>query len=334
MGASRGTDRPLNAPSASRQISFHQLLVAARKTWLKDALARSLRRVDPDVLRQQLAELAPPDARQTLAAAGIRDEYVFPAPVVLEAEPALVGYYRLLLGVPRKGFYTSETGMAAFKSMEESGRLTDRQRGRLAEFCAAMGKELANLVRQISPQVTRRDIDELPLLTLGSMLQGANNVRIGEEAKRNVFVLVREIVKEHIAEETADRLTLRNAAGRLVVVSFGADPDICVNEEFGGRMRARVAIEIKGGTDASNAHNRAGEAEKAHQKARKRDFRDFWTIIAKKNLDMRTLSQESPTTTSWFDVAQILGRTGPDWEDFRSRLAGELGIPLGPAVKA
>ena len=34
----------------------------------------------------------------------------------------LVGYYRLLLGVPQKTFYASGTGMSQFKSMEEDGR--------------------------------------------------------------------------------------------------------------------------------------------------------------------------------------------------------------------
>ena len=78
----------------------------------------------------------------------------------------------------------------------------------------------------------------------------------------------------------------------------------------------------------SNAHNRAGEAEKSHQKAKRKDFRDFWTLIGKKGLDMAKLAHESPTTTSWFDVAQVLAREGADWDVFRSRLSGEIGIPL------
>lgn len=87
-------------------------------------------------------------------------------------------------------------------------------------------------------------------------------------------------------------------------------------------------IEIKGGTDISNAHNRAGEAEKSHQKAKQQGFRDFWTLISKSGLSMDKLMQESPATNSWFDVAQVLARDGDDWKDFRSRFAGEAGIPL------
>jgi hypothetical protein len=124
------------------------------------------------------------------------------------------------------------------------------------------------------------------------------------------------------------RLTLRNASSRKVVTALASDPDVCLQEEFDGRLRNKVAIEIKGGTDKSNAHNRAGEAEKSHQKARREGFRDFWTLIAKKGLDLSKLRNESPTTNSWFNVAQVLGRKGEDWEEFRSRLAGEVGIPL------
>lgn len=34
-----------------------------------------------------------------LAANSIRDEYGYPTPIVLEAKPTLVGYYRLLNGL-------------------------------------------------------------------------------------------------------------------------------------------------------------------------------------------------------------------------------------------
>jgi hypothetical protein len=54
-------------------------------------------------------------------------------------------------------------------------------------------------------------------------------------------------------------------------------------------------------------------------------------VIATKGLDMGVLESESPTTNSWFDVAQVLGRAGAGWIDFRSRIAGDVGIPFrGP----
>src|SRR5437879_5941634 len=187
------TDRSISVPDPSRQVRFHQLLVAARKTWLMDALADALSRIDPVALKQQLVEHVPADAQRMLAAAGIRDEHVFPVPLILETAPTLVGYYRLLLGVPQKSFYASGTGLGMFKSMEMRGALTSRQQSALSDFCRAMCPALAELVRQLSPTVTPRDVQELPLLTLGSFFQGANNVLIGKQATADVFLSIKEI---------------------------------------------------------------------------------------------------------------------------------------------
>jgi len=305
------------------------LLVAARKTWLLDALRSALSQVDPELLKEQIIEYVPLDAQQILAAAGIRDEHVFPTPVVLKTAPTLVGYYRLLLGAPQKSFYGDSTRLAKFKSMEVRGIVNDRQRSNLPAFCKAMSKELAELVRQMSPTITFRDVTELPLLTIGSQFQGGNNVLIGKRAIVDVFLSIRAVLREHITADKEKTLTVTNSAGRKVFIVIGSDPDVRIEEEIGGKIQKRVAIEIKGGTDRSNAHNRAGEAEKSHQKAKGQGFRDFWTIIAKKGLSIAKLQRESPTTNSWFDTAQVLAREGDDWQEFKNRLAGHVGIPLG-----
>jgi len=57
-------------PDASRQIAFHQLLVSKRKTWLMDALAEALGRVEPGQLKEQLVEFVPADAQQIIATTG------------------------------------------------------------------------------------------------------------------------------------------------------------------------------------------------------------------------------------------------------------------------
>jgi XcyI restriction endonuclease len=91
-------------------------------------------------------------------------------------------------------------------------------------------------------------------------------------------------VKDYIGKREDRKLMVRNASNRMVVIALASDPDVCIQEEFAGNLRNKVAIEIKGGTDKSNAHNRAGEAEKSHQKAKREGLRDFWTIITKKGL--------------------------------------------------
>ena len=45
-------------------------------------------------------------------------------------------------------------------------------------------------------------------------------------------------------------------------------------------------------------------------------------------VNLGRLIEGSPTTNSWFDVAQVLAREGEDWKEFRSRFTGEVGIPI------
>jgi hypothetical protein len=314
-------------PSSARQVRFYQLLAAARRQWFMDALSEVLGQLEQDTIRQQIREYVPQDVKKILAAAGLRDEYVFPVPAVLEAKPSLVGYYRLLLGAPQKAFYKGSTGMGRFKSMEQLGTISKGAGPWVSEFCRVMARPLAELVRGI-PNVTERDLRELPLLTFGSQLQGSNNTQIGKTAMRDVFIAIKEILSRHIVSTTDRRLTIKNSAGRTVLVTLSHDPDVRIQEQVSDQLHHKVAIEVKGGADVSNVHNRAGEAEKSHQKAKKSGFPEFWTIISKQGLDISKLRSESPTTNRWFDVAEVLARSGGDWDDFRQRLGGACGIPV------
>jgi len=317
----------LRPPEPTRQIAFYQLLVADRKKVFIDALSDALASVDPSKIKTEIAEYVPVDVQKILAAQGLRDEYVFPVPSVIEAKPTLIGYYRLLLGTLQKSSYKGETGMGCFKSMEEKGASSKKQLSRLHAYCNAMAAPLAELVRQI-PSFTDRDLRELPLLTFGAQLQGANNTQIGKRAMQDVFLAIGEILGRFVVKKEINKLTVRNSAGRIVYVRLSHDPDVSVQEEVAHSIHNKVAIEIKGGTDISNAHNRAGEAEKSHLKARQKGFRDFWTIISKTGLEISKLMRESQTTTEWFDVSELLARQGKDWQAFRQRVAGAVGIPL------
>ncbi len=96
-------EHSIPVPDPSRQVRFHQLLVSARKTWLIDALTTALGEIDLGQLKEQVVQFVPAPALRTMACFGVRDEQVFPTPIVLEKAPTLVGYYRLLLGAPQKG---------------------------------------------------------------------------------------------------------------------------------------------------------------------------------------------------------------------------------------
>lgn len=178
------------------------------------------------------------------------------------------------------------------------------------------------------PEMTDRDLRELPLLTFGSQLQGSHNTRIGEVAMKDVFLTIADILDKYIVERGAKKLVVRNSTGRLVSITRSSDPDVSIVESIGQQVHHKVAIEVKGGLDVSNVHNRAGEAEKSHLKAKAKQYKDFWTIISKKRIPMEKLRAESQTTTEWFDLGELLAHSGSDWEDFRAKLTGAVGIPL------
>jgi XcyI-like restriction endonuclease len=73
--------------------------------------------------------------------------------------------------------------------MELRGLINSKNVPDLDFFCTVMAENLSELVRQISPRITARDVSELPLLTLGAQLYGSNNNAIGKQATRELFFL-------------------------------------------------------------------------------------------------------------------------------------------------
>jgi hypothetical protein len=89
------------------------------------------------------------------------------------------------------------------------------------------------------------------------------------------------------AEVRESAIEVNGATGRSFLIEFAPDPDIIIREEMEHQHYCNVvAIEVKSGTDASNIHNRIGEAEKSHQKARQRGFTECWTVVNVGRLDM------------------------------------------------
>ena len=78
---------------------------------------------------------------------------------------------------------------------------------------------------------------------------------------------------------------------------------------------------------SQTVHNRVGEAEKSHQKARKAGFVECWTIISVDRFDMAKLQRESPATDRFFRLSAIASQCGPEFADFGSRLRSLTGVP-------
>ena len=317
---------PLDLPQPMLQVEFSASLAAARKAYLMDALSETVGKLDIPRLDRQIAALVPPEFISRLASAGLRAELLFPVPLVLGGNPRLLAYYRLLLGFSQKAFYGRGTGVGAFRSTEDTGRLPAG--ADLESLSRALILRVCTLVDGIGiRRVTRELIDDLTLLTLGPQLRGGANVKKGSVSIQAVFELIHAIVKDSVTKASQKRLEVENAAGRKVFIEFSSDPDIVIREAIAKKsFRNIIAIEVKGGTDFSNIHNRLGEAEKSHQKARKNGYVECWTIVNVATLDHAKAAQESPSTNRFFQLADIVVDGTDQWADFCSRIVALTGI--------
>ncbi len=316
-------------PQPDLQIGFAQALPEIRNRQLQDALRETVRAMEVPSIDRELAALVSSDDLALLASRGLRGELLFAVPCVLQKNPKLLSYYRLLLGHSQKEFYSARCAGTAFKRMEEEGDLSRIDAQSLSALCCALISAASLLLAGIgSSRVTGEFLDQLTLLTLGAQLRGGANVKKGTDAIRKVFTLLNEIVAA-CAVSTSERLILvRNAAGRPVTIEFASDPDIVIREKMASdELRNIIAIEVKGGKDFSNIHNRMGEAEKSHQKARQRGFVECWTVVNVDDIDLAMAMRESPTTNRFYLLSQLESRKGREFEDFRRRIIALTGIP-------
>jgi len=318
--------RSIVLPQPTLQVEFSVSLAAARKAYLMDALSETVGRLDIPSLDREIAELVPHEFVRRLASVGLRAELLFAVPLVLEENPRLLAYYRLLLGFSQKAFYGRGTGTGVFKSMEDTGRLPAG--ADLKPLASALISRVCTLVDGLGMhRVTRELIDDLTLLTLGPQLRGGANVKKGSASIQAVFELIHTIVRDFVTKASEKRLEVENAAGRKVFIEFSSDPDLVIREGIAQRtFRNIIAVEVKGGTDSSNIHNRLGEAEKSHQKARKNGYVECWTIVNVANLDYATAAQESPSTNRFYQLADIVVSGTEQWTDFCSRIVALTGI--------
>ncbi|MFO1154967.1 MAG: XcyI family restriction endonuclease [Rhodospirillales bacterium] len=317
-------------PDPELQIDFSVALTEIRKLYLQNAVSETIKTLDITKIDRQLGTMVPKASLSTLASHGLRGELLFPVPYLLETNPRLLGYYRLLYGFSQKEFYTTETGVSRFQAMEKRGVLSSANAPQLADLCQALIGTGATLLDGIgSGRVSSGLLDDLTLLTVGPQLRGGANVRKGAAGIVKVFDAIHEIV-QHAATATApNRIEIKNAAGRTVLIEFAPDPDIIIREEMVlGSYRQLIAIEVKGGSDFSNIHNRIGEAEKSHQKARADGYNECWTVVNVDRIDKIMARRESPTTSRFYRISDIISGRGADFEDFRNRIISLTGIKV------
>jgi hypothetical protein len=318
----------INIPAPGLQIDFSFALAQIRSFYLGDALRDTVEELEIPEIDRELAEMVPPVSLNAFSRQGLRGELVFAVPRVLRANPRLLGYYRFLLGFSQKDFYNRAFGVSPFKAMETRGVLRRQVAPHVEELCRSLITSACALIDGIGiDRLSRELLNDLMLLTVGAQLRGGANVRIGLAATARVFELIHEIVRPAILTAETGRIEIRNAAGRKVLIEFAADPDIVIREEMAANTyREHIAIEVKGGTDFSNVHNRIGEAEKSHQTARGRGYYERWTIVNVDRIDLDKAYRESPSTSRFYIMSQLLLRDGEAYSDFRYRIISSTGI--------
>lgn len=318
----------INIPVPELQIDFSFALCQIRNVYLQDALSKTVDDIDLSTLDSQLSKYVPQNSLKALAKRGLRGELVFPVPCMLEANPFLLGYYRLLLGFSQKEFYTTKFGASSFKSMEVKGTLTKKNKERMPQLCKGLVDSACALLDGIGiDRVSRELIDDLTLLTVGPQLRGGANVKKGVAGIVDVFEAIHDIVKHAASASTQSKIQLINAADRKISIEFAPDPDIVIREEMNtNSFRNVIAIEVKGGTDFSNIHNRVGEAEKSHQKAKADGYVECWTVVNVDRIDMEMAKRESPTTNRFYRISALKSGKGQEYEDFKNRVIALTGI--------
>lgn len=314
-------------PEPELQIDFAARLAEFRTSMLQDALVTTVGTLDIPTVDAELAQCVPASSLSALASHGLRGELVFPVPCVLRVNPCLLGYYRLLYGYSQKEFYGGATGAGKLNGLETRGTISKACDPLLEEFCKAMGVAGAMLLAGIAAsKVNAGLLDDLTLLTLGPQLRGGANVRRGTAGIRLVFNAIHEIVASAATASDDNHIELINAAGRKVVIAFAPDPDIVIVEEMAsGANRHLIAIEVKAGADFSNIHNRIGEAEKSHQKARSAGYTECWTVVNVDRIDIDIAHRESPSTNRFYKISDLAAKQG-EYADFRDRVVSLTGI--------
>lgn len=318
----------INIPHPVQQIDFSFLLGKIRNTYLKEALSKTIEDCEIVEIDRQLAAYVSDAALKSLAQNGLRGELIFPVPYLFEKNPYLLGYYRLLLGFSQKEFYTTKFGVSGFKSMEVSGQLSEKNKSQLPKLCKALVGSAEGLLDGVgADRISREAIDDLTLLTVGPQLRGGANVRKGEAGIVEVFGVIHSIVAHAATHSTTSQIRIVNAAGRNVLIEFAPDPDIIIKEELSPKSyRNILAIEVKAGQDFSNIHNRVGEAEKSHQKAKSDGYTECWTVINVDKVEVNALKRESPTTNRFYKISTLNSKFGHEYEEFKHLIMSFTGI--------
>lgn len=274
---------------------------------------------DLDAVNTQLHRFVDPMALHQMACHGLRGEVCFAVPLLLQAAPPVVEYYRHFCGLSHRAVY----GEMPKEAIPEINRVAAR---RLGPLCQKLCRAAQRIVSRLD-DLSLSTIHELQRRSLMREHHLLSQSEIDDLRADNLHELLKRLLSPFMHERTRTSLRIENAAGRPVFIEFASDPDVLFTEKQGSTTRLVLSIEVKGGADASNIHNRLGEAEKSHLKAKRRGCTDLWTLT-KVDVSREVAERASPTTTRFFNLTRILDRSTADFRDFREALCLRLGVPV------
>ncbi|BAF60849.1 hypothetical protein PTH_2668 [Pelotomaculum thermopropionicum SI] len=311
----------------TKQMWVINRLKSERGKILRDALREAVGKVGVQVIDRELHDLVSTSALNKLGTFGLRGEVLFAVPSLIKEKPTISGYYRLVLGISQKEY--GRKGLDKWIKIEkgESATVSENEVRDLCVILIEAGERLLSVFSS-RDNITEDFFHELTLLTLGAQLDGSYRVIVGQKAVAVIRELIENIIKPKKPDsfrKKSNEIEFNNAAGRQVRIRFGSDPDILVSERSGNQDRHLLAIEVKGGSDPSNIHNRLGEAEKSHLKLSASGVLR-WTIIGVP-VDEKTARMRSPSTNRFYAISNLLINGSQEYESFRRELISILGLP-------
>lgn len=321
------SDSTLEIPvlEPNMQVDFYYRLKSLNELYLFYALSKTVAQLDLQIIDKQLHDYVDQKSLKKVASFGLRGEIIFPIPYIIENNPSLLGYYRLLFGFSKKKFYNGDV-FGPFNLLEERGIIKPGIKNYIPQLCSSLIKTAKMLIDGLD-ELSLPIVHDLQILTIGAALRGGVNDDIGAIAVTNIFNLIKNIVSPYITDIGEKHIKIKNDSNRTAMIKFLSDPDIHISEKIGKTVRPLLSIEIKGGRDESNIFNRLGEAEKSHRTAKANGFCEFWTIIGV-DVNLNRAREKSPTISVFFNIDNIQNPESEEYQKFRDLLCSSLSIHI------
>jgi len=236
-------------------------------------------------------------ALERVKAAGGTPHQVFAHPDVIRNRPHLIGYYRNIVTISKKGI-----GQILFSTQGyESGKKKTMNKVEAARICRTLNGILSAVIEDLQDYTVELSRQAL-LAEIGTELQGTWANIIGRGAATSVREILSEFIQKKDLGECPDAGDLRLNNGWRIV--FASEPDVAFFDANGTKQ---IAVEIKGSLDVAGAQTRYGEAKKSFAKQLADNPRCHTVYLASCFTDavIEQIKQDGQVR-EWFNLTSIL----------------------------